>query len=172
MPDYQITRSADKSVPDMGLVSPIPPDVPTVDGFILRPQDIPDRFAPENDTWFFSRVAGTFNERRGWHGCQMPEQLLGRVIRACSNEGDLVLDPFGGSGTTLAVAKKLGRRFLGFELSAEYARNIEARLAAIRSGDPLTGPENAATSAPTTKNGRHLKSVKPGRPRKPRIGVA
>src|SRR5262249_51242189 len=87
---------------------PLPPDVPTRDGFVLRPQDIPDKFPPHSDVWFFSRVAGTFGERRGWHGCQMPEQLLGRIIRACSNPGDLVLDPFGGSGTTLAVAKKLG----------------------------------------------------------------
>ena len=58
----------------------------------------------------------------------MPEQLLGRIIRACSNPGDVVLDPFGGSGTTLAVAKKLDRRFLGFELSPEYAAQIQARL--------------------------------------------
>ena len=77
------------------------------DTWILRPQDVPDGFAPESDTWYFPRVCGTFKERAGWHGCQMPEQLLGRIIRACSNPGDLVLDPFGGSGTTLAVAKKL-----------------------------------------------------------------
>ena len=69
----------------------------------------------------------------------MPEQLLGRIIRACSNEGDLVLDPFAGSGTTLAVAKKLGRRFLGFELSAEYTRQIQQRLRRIDAGDPLDG---------------------------------
>jgi DNA modification methylase len=131
-------------------------DVAMKDGFILRPQDIPDRFPTDSDTWYFSRVAGTFSERRGWHGCQMPEQLLGRIIRACSNEGDLVLDPFGGSGTTLAVAKKLRRKFLGFELSTEYARQIEERLASIKPGDPLTGPANPLTSAPKTSNGRVL----------------
>jgi site-specific DNA-methyltransferase (adenine-specific) len=109
------------------------------DTWILRPQDVPDGFAPEEDTWYFPRVCGTFKERAGWHGCQMPEQLLGRIIRACSNEGDLVLDPFGGSGTTLVVAKKLRRRFLGFELSPEYAERIQARLDATRSGAPLEG---------------------------------
>ena len=57
------------------------------DTWILRPQDIPDCFRSDEDTWYFSRVCGTFGERAGWHGCQMPEQLLGRVIRACSNEG-------------------------------------------------------------------------------------
>lgn len=159
---------------DTWMIPPaLPDDVPTRDGFVLRPQDIPESFPPDSDTWCFSRVAGTFNERRGWHGCQMPEQLLGRIIRACSNEGDLVLDPFGGSGTTLAVAKKLNRQFIGFELSEEYAQNIEKRLAAIKPGDALTGPENALTSAPKTNNGRVLDrasapavSKRRGRPRK------
>ena len=86
------------------------------DTWILRPQDCPEGFQPDHDTWYFPRVCGTFSQRAGWHGCQMPEQLLGRIIRASSREKDLVLDPFGGSGTTLAVAKKLKRRFVGFEL--------------------------------------------------------
>ena len=72
-------------------------------------------------------------------GCQMPEQLLGRIIRGCSNPGATVLDPFGGSGTTLTVAKKLGRRFLGFELSPDYASAIEARLASAKVGQSLEG---------------------------------
>src|SRR5207237_7229270 len=101
------------------------------DTWILRPQDLPDGFQPEGDTWYFSRVAGTFKERAGWHGCQMPEQLLGRIIRICSEKGEIVLDPFTGSGTTLAVAKKLHRSYLGFELSADYVAQSTARLAAI-----------------------------------------
>jgi len=132
----------------------LPQGTPMWDGFVLRPQDIPDRFPPHSDTWYFSRVAGTFAERRGWHGCQMPEQLLGRIIRACSNEGDVVLDPFAGSGTTLAVAKKLRRKFVGFELSNKYAQKVEDRLANINPGDPLVGPENPELSAPATKAGR------------------
>jgi site-specific DNA-methyltransferase (adenine-specific) len=109
------------------------------DTWILRPQDVPDGFAPEQDTWYIPRVCGTFRERAGWHGCQMPEQLLGRIIRACSNPGEIVLDPFAGSGTTLVVAKKLGRRFLGFELSGEYAAQIERRLQSVHEGQPLEG---------------------------------
>ncbi len=111
------------------------------DTWILRPQDVPDGFAAESDTWFVPRVCGTFKERAGWHGCQMPEQVLGRIIRTCSREGDLVLDPFAGSGTTLAVAKKLNRRYLGCELSPDYADRIEARLASIYPGDPLEGSD-------------------------------
>ncbi len=104
-----------------------------------RPQDVDGGFAPESDTWYLPRVCGTFKERAGWHGCQMPEQLLGRIIRGCSNPGATVLDPFGGSGTTLTVAKKLGRRFLGFELSPDYASAIEARLASAKVGGALEG---------------------------------
>ena len=83
------------------------------DTWVLRPQDLPEGFQPTDDTWYYARVAGTFKERQGFHGCQMPEQLLGRIIRVSSNPGDIVLDPFAGSGTTLAVAKKLGRRWIG-----------------------------------------------------------
>jgi site-specific DNA-methyltransferase (adenine-specific) len=132
------------------------------DTWILRPQDLPEGFAADDDTWYFPRVCGTFKERSGWHGCQMPEQLLGRIVRACSNEGELVLDPFGGSGTTLAVAKKLGRSFLGLELSEAYAARIAERLATITPGDALDGAPEPLKSCPATKDGRRLT---PGKPR-------
>ncbi len=148
----------DGRVPDdTWMTAPVlPSEVSTRDGFILRPQDIPERFPVDSDTWFFSRVAGTFNERRGWHGCQMPEQLLARIIKACSNEGGLVLDPFAGSGTTPAVAKKLGRKYLGFEISKEYVTQATKRLVKITSGDAIDGPEHAVRSAPRTSAGRIL----------------
>ncbi len=131
------------------------------DTWILRPQDFQsDRygFTPDQDTWFFSRVAGTFKERQGFHGCQMPEQLLGRIIRASSNPGDLVFDPFAGSGTTLAVAKKLGRELLGCELSPDYVQAATDRLQSITSSDPLDGPADPVASAPSTANGTTLES--------------
>lgn len=140
-------------------IAPVPTDAARREGFILRPQDLPAGFAPDSDTWYFSRVAGTFAERRGWHGCQMPEQLLGRIIRACSNENELVLDPFSGSATTLAVARKLRRRFVGFELSANYVKQGLERLAFCKPGDPLIGPESPLHSAPRTSQGRTLKDV-------------
>ncbi|MCA9009186.1 MAG: site-specific DNA-methyltransferase [Planctomycetaceae bacterium] len=126
------------------------------DTWILRPQDIPESFQADEDTWYFPRINGTFKERQGWHGCQMPEQILGRIIRACSNEGELVLDPFTGSGTTLTVAKKLGRQFLGYELSEQYAQNAIERLSGINTGDELDGVENPLTSAPSTAKGVRL----------------
>ncbi|MGL4513130.1 MAG: DNA methyltransferase [Lacipirellulaceae bacterium] len=129
------------------------------DTWILRPQDLresPEAFQPMDDTWYFSRVAGTFKERQGFHGCQMPEQLLGRVIRVSSSAGEVVLDPFAGSGTTLAVAKKLGRRYLGFELSKDYAKYGSERVESCRVGDELSGPADPVASSPTTAAGRRL----------------
>jgi site-specific DNA-methyltransferase (adenine-specific) len=130
------------------------------DTWILRPQDVPDGFAPDHDTWYVSRVCGTFKERAGWHGCQMPERLLGRIIKVCSNPEEVVLDPFAGSGTTLVVAKKLGRRYVGFELSEEYAAQARRRLDQVRSGQPLEGPSDAEFFADTSKR------VNQGPPRK------
>ena len=131
------------------------------DTWILRPQDFQSDkygFRPEQDTWYISRVAGTFKERQGFHGCQMPEQLLGRIIRISTNVDDFVLDPFSGSGTTLAVAKKLGRDWLGCELSEEYVKYATDRLELVEAGDPLDGPADPIASAPSTKNGTTLES--------------
>ncbi len=120
------------------------------DTWILRPQDLSDCFTTAEDTWYFPRVAGTFKERAGFHGCQMPEQLLGRIIRSCSSETDLVLDPFAGSGTTLVVAKKLGRQYLGFDISDEYVLRARERVTSVRVGDPLEGAPEPLVSAPAT----------------------
>ena len=84
----------------------------------------------------------------------MPEQLLGRIIRTCSESGELVLDPFSGSATTLAVAKKLGRQQIGFDLSKEYVAHGRKRLDSIEVGDPLDG------SPEPTKGGKQSTSAK------------
>ena len=65
------------------------------------------------------------------HSTQKPEALLARVILASSRLDDLVLDPFCGSGTTGAVAKRLGRRFIGIERERAYAAAAQARIAAV-----------------------------------------
>lgn len=129
------------------------------DTWILRPQDVPESFGPDEDVWYFPRVCGTFKERSGWHGCQMPEQLLGRIIKACSDPGQTVLDPFGGSGTSFVAAKKLERRYIGFELSKDYAKAINARLEATQPGDALAGAAEPKVSAPSTKAGKRRQDV-------------
>jgi site-specific DNA-methyltransferase (adenine-specific) len=125
--------------------------------WIIRPQDAPLSFSPIHDTWYFARVAGTFKEREGFHGCQMPEQLLARIIRTSSRPQDLVLDPFGGSGTTMSVAKKLGRQWMGFELSEDYVKYINERLDKASVGDVIDGPEDPIQSAPSTAKGKRRK---------------
>jgi modification methylase len=65
------------------------------------------------------------------HPTQKPEALLARVLLSASRPDDLVLDPFCGTGTTGAVAKRLGRRFIGVEREASYAEAAERRIAAI-----------------------------------------
>jgi site-specific DNA-methyltransferase (adenine-specific) len=86
-----------------------------------------------DDVWdSFSRVCGTFNERTGWHPCQMPESLLKRIISVSSNEGDCVLDPFSGSGTTAAAALQLNRNYVGIETSDKYVKQSMKRLLALK----------------------------------------
>ena len=72
------------------------------------------------------------------HPTQKPESLLYRVLLASSNPGDVVLDPFFGTGTTGAVAKKLGRHFVGVEREQDYIDAATARIAAIDPLDPST----------------------------------
>ncbi len=134
--------------------SDVQPQADDSQTWTLRPQDLESRFQPSEDTWYFPRVAGTFKERAGFHGCQMPEQLLGRIIRFCSREGETVMDPFSGSATTLVVAKKLGRQHVGFELSDEYVKHGLSRLSEVRLGDRLSGSPEPTMSAPETFTGK------------------
>jgi site-specific DNA-methyltransferase (adenine-specific) len=86
-----------------------------------------------DDVWNqYSRVCGTFKERVGWHPCQMPESLLARIIAVSSRPGDVVLDPFNGSGTTTAVACQLGRKYAGVDISENYVANARERLAELK----------------------------------------
>lgn len=69
------------------------------------------------------------------HPTQKPEALLHRVIMSSTNTGDVILDPFFGTGTTGAVAKKLGRDFIGIERETDYIKHAQERLKAIKTGD-------------------------------------
>jgi len=106
---------------------------PEVAKWHIRPQEAADEegtnyFGQDCDTWYQSRLCGTFKEREQWHPCQLPGALLERIIKVSSNTGDVVFDPFVGSGTTLAVAKTLGRQWFGCELSDKYAQLATKRL--------------------------------------------
>jgi site-specific DNA-methyltransferase (adenine-specific) len=73
------------------------------------------------------------------HPTQKPEKLLAKIILASSNEGDFVLDPFLGSGTTSVVAKKLNRKYLGIELDNTFACLAEKRLSIAEEDKSIQG---------------------------------
>jgi DNA modification methylase len=84
------------------------------------------------DVWYgqyWGRIQGNNKERRPYHDNQLPEVYLERVILACSDEGDVVLDPFIGSGTTAVVAREYGRTFVGTEFSE---KNLDGALERCR----------------------------------------
>ena len=99
------------------------------------------------DVWygkFWGRIQGNNKERRASHDNQLPEVYLERVIRACSNEGDLVLDPFNGSGTTGVVALDWGREYIGIEFSKEMAASAAERIGhGMIRRDALAGTSSA-----------------------------
>lgn len=109
------------------------------DTWILRPEQVPDGFASLSSVWNISRVCGTFKERIEGAANQLPEQLVARIIRSCSNEGDLVFDPMVGTGTVPTVAKKLNRRYLGAELTQRFADMAATRVSNAKVGDPIGG---------------------------------
>jgi len=90
-------------------------------------------------------VCGTFKEREGWHGCQMPIAVLDRVIKSSSNPGDIVVDPFNGSGTTVVSAALLGRKYVGIDQSEEYVAYARKRLEHALANAGAANPIAAAT---------------------------
>ncbi len=71
------------------------------------------------DVWLMDAVQMS-EKKHGYHPTQKPEKLLERIIKASSKEGDIVLDPFLGSGTTCYVAKRLNRKYIGIEKEEKY----------------------------------------------------
>lgn len=109
---------------------------------------MPARMRVPMDVWYgqyWGRIQGNNKERRSDHDNQLPEVYLERVVLACSNKGDLVLDPFLGSGTTGVAAHWLDRRFIGVEFSPENAARAFRRIG----GGPTRplGRQRGASSA-------------------------
>lgn len=103
--------------------------------WVLSPLDLDKAFSSAEDTWLVSRICGTFKEReqRGTYQKtktvpQMPVEVLNRIITACSNPGDLVIDPFLGTGTTAESALRLGRNFWGCDISKDYVAASRRRI--------------------------------------------
>jgi site-specific DNA-methyltransferase (adenine-specific) len=119
------------------------------DTWIIRPTDPRAGFEDDHSVWHVPRICGTFHQKADTPN-QIPEQILGRIIRFCTKPGDLVLDCFSGSGTTPATAKKLGRRYLGIEQSPVYFEQGKIRVDGVNVGDPLDGSN--LPEPPRTRN--------------------
>lgn len=113
------------------------------DDYIFNLEDVkipalnyrPDRYKSQlknpSDVWRMSLVSGNSPERTE-HPAQYPEELIERILKVGSNENDLILDPFMGSGTTAVVAKKLGRKYVGYETESEFIKIAEDRLKNVK----------------------------------------
>lgn len=82
------------------------------------------------DVWHLAAVPNS-EKKFGYHPTQKPEQLLRRIILASSKKGDLVLDPFLGSGTTACAAKQLERNYIGVEQDLKYFKIAKKRVRSI-----------------------------------------
>ncbi|MFA5489927.1 MAG: site-specific DNA-methyltransferase [Candidimonas sp.] len=82
------------------------------------------------DYWYFNRVVGGNGKtsEKSSHPCQFPEKMIERIILGCSNSGDRILDPFGGSGTTATVGTTLGRQCTYIEKDIKYFTEAERRI--------------------------------------------
>ncbi|MBI4949871.1 MAG: site-specific DNA-methyltransferase [Deltaproteobacteria bacterium] len=110
-------------------------------------------FLKEQDSWLIEdKLVGDVwddipdamhlsNYEKTGYPTQKPEALLARVIKAASNEGDFVLDCFAGAGTSLAVAEKLGRRWIGIDSGELSMRTVEERLLSLASSKSLDNPK-------------------------------
>lgn len=97
------------------------------------------------DTWWMTIVPTNSKEKTGYP-TQKPEKLLTRIISGCTNPGDLIVDFFAGSGTTGAVAEKLGRRWIMIDKNPDAVKIMHARIADIRQGrQPLFAVDNLSS---------------------------
>lgn len=98
------------------------------------------RGANPGDVWEFSHIHYC-NGNRQLHPTQKPEALIERMVLASSNENDLVIDPFSGSGTTLRVCQQLNRKAIGIEINPNYVELSKARLNKVFSGFDSIDPK-------------------------------
>jgi DNA modification methylase len=126
---------------------------PMAEGYCLRTSCVNKRLiekmndrGPLTDLWWdIHRLK--HNSRRVDHPCQLPPQLMYRIISIFTKQGEVVLDPFNGAGTTTLSAHQLQRRYIGVDISEEYCRMASKRHEEIEQGlDPFRKEERALTA--------------------------
>jgi len=100
------------------------------------------RFTSPSNLWTDLTVPFWSMPENTEHPTQKPEKLIAKLVLASSDEGNMVFDPFLGSGTTAVVAKKLGRRFLGVEVEWEYCLISQKRINMASDNKRIQGYEN------------------------------
>ena len=98
------------------------------DTWLLLESQLAPHMGGDRDVWLQSRVCGTFHERQHHSPNQIPLPLMERIVRSTSQPGDLVVDPFLGTGTTGVASVLHGRQFLGFDISAECVAQSRLRI--------------------------------------------
>lgn len=101
--------------------------------WMLLHQQMAAAVGPDFDVWLQPRICGTFKERRPHSPNQIPVALMERIVLACSNSGDLVVDPFCGTASAGRAALKHGRHYVGFDLSETAVREAAAGLSLVSS---------------------------------------
>lgn len=112
--------------------------------------------ANPGDVWQFSHIHYS-NPERMPHPTQKPLALMERIIKASSNENDIVLDPFVGSGSTCVAAQELNRRWIGFDLNPEYIKMSKSRMIADYVRDSYDVRESRI---PLDQNGKNTLNMK------------
>ena len=124
------------------------------DGKTYRKYLSDDDYLPCNDWWSDIYVIQDHSEREGYP-TQKPEALLERIIKASSNPGDIVFDCFMGSGTTQAVAMKLGRRFIGADINLGAIQTTTKRL--LKVSEEIRHSEHSEESVDNSATPQHYK---------------
>lgn len=88
----------------------------------------------DRDTWLESRICGSFKERKKHSPNQIPIPIMERIVLACTNPGDVVVDPFAGTGSSVVPCIKYGRNWRGFDLSQRCVTEGKARIAELKKG--------------------------------------
>ncbi len=125
---FWFTKSKEKYKFNLGAVK-----IPALN---YRPDRYKSQLKNPSDVWKISMVSGNFEERTA-HPAQYPERLIERIIGCSTNENDIVLDPFIGSGTTAVVAKKMNRDYIGYEIVQEYIDISNQRIKNCKRGELL-----------------------------------
>lgn len=99
------------------------------DTWVLYKHQLEPLFKPDADTWLMSRICGTFKEREPTSPNQIPIPMMERIIRATSDEGDLVVDAFCGTGSAGVACAIHNRSYVGYDLSQACVRQATNRIA-------------------------------------------